>query len=92
MGVTSPTRDTGLRGELRNSDPAGAAVALTKSDSTVIEITRGLYVGGTGDVAVLMADGVSCIFESVPAGFILPVRCTKLLSTGTSATKVVALY
>ena len=32
---------------------------MTKSDSTVLPVTRGLYIGVTGDVVVTMASGSS---------------------------------
>jgi hypothetical protein len=70
--------------------PARGGAAVTKSDSTVVNF-RALYVGGTGDVAVTAEDGNDVTFESVPAGSILPISVTKVLSTGTTATKIVGL-
>lgn len=76
-----------------NEQPASLAQAITKSDATSYAPTRGLYVGGTGDVAVTMAgDGGDVTFSSVPAGTILPIRVTRILSTGTTATSIVALW
>lgn len=77
----------------RSHDVAGAydAVAVTKSDATVIAPTRGLYVGGTGDVAVRMVSGNTATFSAVAVG-ILPIQVNKVLSTGTSATLILALY
>jgi hypothetical protein len=72
---------------------ATKAVAVTKSDATILETTRALYVGGTGDVAVVMADGGNAVtFSAVPAGSILPVQVTKVMSANTSATLILALY
>lgn len=69
------------------------AKALTKSDATTFVPTRALYVGGYGDVAVtMMGDGGTVTFTAVPAGTVLPIRVTQLLSTGTTATSVVALW
>jgi hypothetical protein len=70
---------------------AHGAVAVTKSDSTVLQITRSLYIGGTGDVAVTMADGQVVTFSAVAVG-ILPVQVTKVMSTNTTATLILALY
>jgi hypothetical protein len=54
--------------------------------------TKALYIGGGGNIAVLLADDTaSVIFSAVPAGTILPVRVTKVLSTGTTATLILGL-
>lgn len=71
---------------------AWSAVALTKSDATVFGMTRGLYIGGAGDVAVRMKDGTTPTFSGATTGSILPIQVDKLLSTGTTATLVLALY
>lgn len=71
---------------------AHGAVALTKSDSTVFATCRAIYVGGTGDVAVTMADGQTPIVFSAVAVGIFPIQITQLLSTSTTATNVLALY
>ena len=68
------------------------AVAITPSDSTVFtEYTRAIYCGGDGTVTVRMESGNNCVF-TVVTGLVLPVRVDKVLSTGTSATNLVALY
>lgn len=72
---------------------ASKGVAVTKSDSTVLETTRALWVGGVGDVAVVFADGGAAVtLSAVPAGTLLPVQVTKVMSTNTSATLIIALY
>lgn len=70
---------------------ATAAVSLTKSDATTFSATKALYIGTTGDVAVRMQNGLTITFKTVPVG-ILPISCTQLLSTGTGAAEVLALY
>lgn len=70
------------------------ATAVTKSDTAVIGPTRSLYVGGTGDVAVVMYGdntNTSVKFVAVPVGTILPINVAKVMSTGTTATNIVAL-
>ncbi len=72
------------------------AVAITKSDSTqYIDATGGpldmLYIGGLGDVAVTTLSGAVVTFTAVPVGTILPIRCTKVMSTNTSATLIIGL-
>lgn len=67
-----------------------AAVVMTKSD-TASNIAHAIYVGGTGDVAVVTAGGNSVIFSAVPAGTLIPIHIRQLLSTGTTATLIVGL-
>lgn len=74
------------------SDPAVGAFAVTKSDSTILAGVRALYVGGAGDVAVMPVGSTTAVtFSAVPAGSILPVRVSKVMSTNTTATLIVAL-
>jgi len=69
-----------------------AAAAVTTSDATVIPKTRALWVGVAGNVAVRMAgDGSLVTFTGAAVG-ILPVQVDKVLSTGTTATTILALY
>lgn len=73
-------------------DPASRIAAVTKSDATILSPhARALYVGGAGDVAVETPDGTTATFTAVPTGTILPVQAKKVLSTGTTATAIVAL-
>jgi hypothetical protein len=70
---------------------AYGAVAVVVSDSTIIPVTRGLFVGTGGNVAVRMADGMTLTFTGVLAG-ILPLQVDRVLSTGTTASNMIALY
>lgn len=77
------------------SDPAVKAVAVTPSDSTDLTVApcRALWVGGAGAVAVILADDTSGVtFSAVPAGTLLRVAAKRVLSTGTTATAILALY
>ena len=66
--------------------------AVTTSD-TVQNNFVGLYVGVGGDVAIKGADGGAAItFKNVPTGALLPIVCTRINSTSTTATNMVALY
>lgn len=72
---------------------ASYAFAVTPSDVTVFDSsTRGLYIGGTGDVAVTMEGGGTVTFVSVLSGSVIPIRCTQVRSTNTTATAIVALF
>lgn len=74
--------------------PADNAVAVTPNDSTDLTyVTRAVYVGGTGNMVVTMAGGGSNVtFTGIPAGSVLPIRVSRILSTSTTATSIVALY
>jgi hypothetical protein len=74
------------------SDPVTDGVAVTPSDSTVLTTTRAVFVGGAGNLAVVMASGNSLTLTGVTAGTVLPLRVTKVKSTGTTATNIAALW
>lgn len=73
-----------------------SAVAITKSDTTVYDNSNmgplsGLYIGGAGDVAVTTANGEVTTFSAVPVGTVLPITCSKVMSTNTTATLILGL-
>ena len=82
-------RDAGLE------SPAWDAVAITEANADLARIpTRGLYVGGAGDLVVYMAGrtaNTEVTFAGVVAGTILPIRVDQL-RTASTATNIVALY
>ena len=79
------------------SDSSGKAVAITVSDTTSLQLNdrppRAIYVGGAGNVNVQFGNlGTSVLFSTVPAGTVLPIQPTRVMSTSTTATLMVALY
>lgn len=77
----------------RQQGPAESLFAVTKSDSTVFtQATRAIWVGGAGDIAVRMVDQTTGTIAGVAAGTLLPIRCDKVLSTGTTATSIIGFY
>lgn len=74
--------------------PASNAAAVTPSDGADLSnTTRALYIGGAGDVSVNMAGtGAAVVFAGVAAGATLPIRVDRVLSTGTTATSIVAIW
>jgi hypothetical protein len=73
--------------------PAGSAAATTGHDTTELTaVTRSLYVGGAGNLTVLMADGTTCTFTAVAAGTILPIRVRRVNLTNLTASNIVALW
>lgn len=74
---------------------AGAAEAITAGDTTGSNFSReadALYIGGAGDVAVVLPGGTAITFAGVAAGTVLPVRAIRINSTNTTATNMVALF
>lgn len=83
-----------MAGAFRTSNAtvsAHGAALVTANDSTVIPVTRALYVGTTGNLNVRMADGATVLFTAVPVG-IFPIQVDQVLSTNTTAATIVALY
>ena len=74
--------------------PAKNAAAVTPNDSTdLTTAARGLYIGGAGNVVVdMVGTGSTITFTGVLAGTILPIRVTRVRSTSTTATNIVALW
>ena len=77
---------------IENITPSAEADAITPNDSTRFKPTRGLYVGVSGDVKVIMLDGTTVTFTGLAAGVIHPISCVLVYSTDTTATNIVALY
>ena len=78
-------------------DPSREAIVVTPSDTTDISggrYTRAIYVGGSGGTLVVVMNETDITFTGVPAGSILPIRCTRVKSTGTTvaAGGIVALF
>ncbi len=68
-------------------------VAVTKSDSTDLSATatKGIWVGGAGDVAVMFIDDtVAVSILAVSAGTFLPGSYKHVMATGTTATSIIA--
>lgn len=78
--------------------PYTRAVAVTPSDSTdLVEVSRALNVHRTGGqshttVKCILSGDTVAVSLVVPIGDIIPIRVSRVYSTGTDATAVVALY
>lgn len=78
-----------------------SALAVVPSDGTQLtppagplRATRGILVGGPGNMTVIMADGTTVLL-TIPAtacGTILPIAANFVKSTGTTATLMVAFW
>lgn len=72
-----------------------SVTAVTPSDSTDLDpYCKALYIGVAGDVTVIPkinADSASVTFKAHPVGY-MPIQVRRVLSTGTTATNILALY
>lgn len=75
------------------TSPADNAFAITPHASDELAlITKAIYVGGTGDVALrTLAGAADVVFKNVPAGMILDVRARAVRTSGTTATFLIGL-
>jgi hypothetical protein len=74
--------------------PARDGTSVVPDDSAdLAQVSRMIYVGGGGNLAVKMQDGIgTLIFENIPDGAQIPIRVARILSTGTTATGIIALW
>jgi hypothetical protein len=74
--------------------PANNGFAITPHDSNELSIyTRAIYVGGAGDLEVILVDDSSpIVFSSVPAGTMLPIRAKIVKADNTTATNILGLH
>ena len=75
--------------------PARFMKAITPSDVADLPDgeCQGIYVGGAGNVSLVApVGGADVLLTAVPVGTQLSVSTTRVKSTGTTATSMVALY
>lgn len=64
---------------------------ITPDDTAIFASTRGIYVGGGGDIHVDLESGDEVTFTGALTGLIYPLRVQRVYATGTTATDLVAL-
>jgi argininosuccinate synthase len=70
--------------------PVGNGFAISPSANALPHITRGLYVGVSGNVTVTLLGGQSVTFAGLAAGAVHPIACTHV--TAATATGIIGLY
>jgi len=78
---------------MSNSEgPSRRVFTVTPSDSTNFSrIVRQLYVGNTGNIAVVNNDNSVTTFVNVPQGYIVgPFNIVRINATNTTASNIVA--
>ncbi|MEP4199312.1 MAG: hypothetical protein ABJL99_27110 [Aliishimia sp.] len=77
---------TSLTSPARDADP------ITPDDATDLNaVTRGIFVGASGNLQVQMLSGQTVTFNNVQAGVVYPLRVARVLATGTTAAGLIAL-
>ena len=75
-----------------NGDPGHFAAPVTPSDAVNFDQpARSLYIGTSGNVSLVTMNGQTVIFSNVPVG-ILPMRCSRVNNSGTTAGQIIALW
>lgn len=73
--------------------PAQYAADVTPSDSADLAMTtRGLYVGVAGNVKITLAGGSTVTLTDLASGVVHPLRVSRVWSTDTTATGIVAVW
>ena len=66
-------------------EPASSAFPIIPDNTNDLPyVTRGIYVGGTGALVVMLYFGAIVTFAAVPVGTIVPVRARKVYTASTA--------
>ena len=79
---------------MSKTKPLVRLVSVTTSDSTIYNPPlRGLYIGGAGNVAVVLADDTNAVtLTGLAVGVFHPIEVKKVMSANTTATAIVGSY
>jgi hypothetical protein len=84
----------GYQGGLQT--PVRRSFVITPDDVNELPfVTRVIYVGGSGDLKVRLADdapGAQIVLKAVAVGTVLPLRIRQVYATGTTASLMVGTY
>jgi hypothetical protein len=73
-------------------DPLTRGVAVSVSDTEMTYACRAIFVGGAGNLSLLLMDGTTTlVISGVLAGTLLPIRA-RAIKAATTATNIVALW
>lgn len=66
---------------------------VTPNDGADLDVlTRALMVTGEGNVTAIFKDGTTLTLPGLAVGVVYPVRVSRILATGTTATGIKGLY
>lgn len=81
------------RPEISMMQPITDGVAVTPHDTNdLAQTSRALWVGGAGNIKLITAEGNTLTLSGITAGTLIPIRCSRVFSTDTTATLIVNLY
>ncbi len=72
--------------------PARSARNIVPNNDASFTRTRGLYIGTSGDLQVVMANGATVTFVAITAGIIHPLSVIQVLATNTTALNILGLF
>lgn len=76
--------------------PGRRAALIVPSDTVdLANATKAIYVGGAGDITVIMAgdgDNGAVQFKAPPIGTMLNIQARRVMATGTTATLLIAIW
>lgn len=80
--------------DISSISPSRKLISIAPHDENLLpQVTKALYVGTGGNIAVVAVDDLNengeVVFVNVPSGGQLSVRAIQVLATGTTATDIV---
>ena len=73
--------------------PPEHGAAIVPDDAAGLgHVTRAIYVGGGGHLALRLLGGEAITLMNVPAGTLIPLRAAQVFAAGTTATALVGLW
>lgn len=76
-----------------NAESPRGAISITPSDTVDLSRhTKGLFIGGAGNIKVDMSDGSTVTLTGIAVGVIHSISVRRVYATGTTATALVGLF
>ncbi len=75
--------------EVKEIQPARSARDIVPNNNAEFTRTRGLYIGTSGDLQVVMANGATVTFVGMVGGVVHPLSVIQVLATNTTALNII---
>ncbi|MFH0295660.1 hypothetical protein AAFX91_00250 [Bradyrhizobium sp. 31Argb] len=78
-----------------DSAPRKAAAVTPSNTQDLSNVTKMIFVGGAGNLAIIMADDADAspvTINAVPAGTMLELQVRRVMAANTTATNILALW